>query len=424
MADAMQLDLPSGEPSSATHGRGRSQTIVGPARDSEDFNEPSSARRDLLKRLDDILGHRPVPTPFWAVLLFADVSKLETFVDEAAKSTYFIEFVMHACAAMPLVWKQKAPQPPKSSSSGTCSDDSKNNRKETFIDRVRERHDDSCVIDGTTPVEVVHIYPHYLLGGRKTNFARSYPPFWDMLSFFWAPERIEMWHRQVFRDRSDPTKQFDSIRNMMCMSPTAHELWNRGSFVLKPVEINANETEMEVEFFWQAASASTMDDVLPVTTIPSTSRGLDGVYFPDSQKRSLLMIDTEEGPKKIATGHRIIIMTPDPEKLPLPSMELLDMQFALSRIVNLSGAGKVADLDDETQSEEDEGMALGKNKDVEDWVSSCEHSSDDEGSYDTDKDQPKSGDTSVEPSPAKVRTTQVDSSLSAELEQSLVFRES
>ena len=49
---------------------------------------------------------------------------------------------------------------------------------------------------------------------------------------------------------------------------------------------------------------------------------------------------------------------------------------------------------------------------------------DDEGSYDPGKDQPKSGDTSVEPSPAKVRTTQVDSSLSAELEQSLVFRES
>ena len=177
MADAMQLDPPPGEPSSATHGRGISQTIIGHVRDSEDFNEPSSARRDLLKRLDDILGHRPVPTPFWAVLLFADVSKLETFVDEAAKSTYFIEFVMHTCAEMPLVWKQKAPQPPKSSTSGTCSDDSKNNRKETFIDRVRERHDDSCVIDGTTPVEVVHIYPHYLLGGRKTNFARSYPPF-------------------------------------------------------------------------------------------------------------------------------------------------------------------------------------------------------------------------------------------------------
>lgn len=424
MADAMQLDSPSGERSSATHGRDRSRTIVGPVRDSEDFNEPSSARRELLKRLDDILGHRPVPTPFWAVLLFADVPKLETFVNEAAKSTYFIEFVMHACAALPLVWKQKAPQPPKSSSSGTCSDDSKNNRKNTLIDRVRYRHDDSCAIDGTTPVEVVHIYPHYLLGGRKTNLSRSYPPFWDMLSFFWAPDRIEMWHRQIFRDRSDPTKQFDSIRNMMCMSPTAHELWNRGAFVLKPIKVNANETEMEVEFFWQAASASTMDDVLPVTTVPSTSRGLDGVYYPDSRKQSLLTIYTEDGPKKVATGHRIIIRTPDPEKLPLPSMELLDMQFALSRIVNLSGAGKVADLDDETQSEEDEGMALAKNKEIEDWVSSCEQSSDDEGSYNTDKDQPKSGDTSVEPSPAKVRTAQVDSSLSAELEQSLAFGES
>ena len=68
-------------------------------------------------------------------------------------------------------------------------------------------------------------------------------------------------------------------------------------------------------------------------------------------------------------------------------------------------------------------MALAKHEDVEDWVYSCEKSSDDEASYDTDKDQPKSGDTSVEPLPAKVRAIQVDSSLSAELEQSLVFRE-
>lgn len=365
-----------------------------------------------------------MPTPFWAVLLFADVSKLETFVNEAAKSTCFIEFVMHACAAMPLVWKQKAPQPPMSSSSGTCSDDSKNNRKKPFSDRVRERHDDSCVINGTTPVEVVHIYPHYLLGGAQNKLRAKLPSVLGHVVFFWPPERIEIWHRQIFRDRSDPTKQFDSIRNMMCMSPTAHELWNRGSFVLKPIEINANETEMKVEFFWQAASASTMDDVLPVTTVPSTSRGLDGVYYPDSRKRSFLVIYTEDGPVKVATGHRIVIRTPDPGKLPVPSMELLDMQFALSRIVNLSGAGKVADLDDETQSEGDEGMALAKNKDVEDWAFSCEQSSDDEGSYDTDKDQPKPGDTSVEPSPAKVRTTQVDSSLSAELEQSSVFRES
>lgn len=68
-------------------------------------------------------------------------------------------------------------------------------------------------------------------------------------------------------------------------------------------------------------------------------------------------------------------------------------------------------------------MALAKHEDVEDWVYSCEKSSDDEVSYDTDKDQPKSGDTSVEPSPAKVRAIQVDSSLSAEPEQSSVFRE-
>lgn len=77
--------------------------------------------------------------------------------------------------------------------------------------------------------------------------------------FFWAPERIEKWHRQIFRDRSDATRQFDSIQNMICMSPTAHDLWKRGAFALKPVDMNPDETEMEAEFYWQAASALTID---------------------------------------------------------------------------------------------------------------------------------------------------------------------
>lgn len=68
---------------------------------------------------------------------------------------------------------------------------------------------------------------------------------------------------------------------------------------------------------------------LRVTTIPSASRGLDGVYHPGSRKRSLLAIYIDDIPMKAATGHRIIMKTVNAEKLPLPSIELLDMQFAL-----------------------------------------------------------------------------------------------
>lgn len=160
---------------------------------------------------------------------------------------------------------------------------------------------------------------------------------------------------------------------MMCLSPTKHELWKRGAFILKPVGTNVDKTSIEVEFIWQARRSLTMDYLLPVTTMPSTSRGLSS---PDV--RSTLTVTIDGAPVHLRTGHRIFITTPDAEKLPLPDMDLLDMQFALSRIVNLSGAGKVAELDDQTLSEEGDGMSLAKEKEIEDWVASCEQSSDDD----------------------------------------------
>lgn len=66
-------------------------------------------------------------------------------------------------------------------------------------------------------------------------------------------------------------------------------------------------------------------------------------------------------------------------------------------------------------------MALEKQNDVENWVSSCEQSSDEEDSYTAENEQPKSRDMFVEPSPTKVRTSPADPSLSTQLGHSLVL---
>jgi hypothetical protein len=59
----------------------------------------------------------------------------------------------------------------------------------------------------------------------------------------------------------------------------------------------------------------------------------------------------------IKTGQRFTLKTPDPNELPLPSKELLDMQFVLSRLVNLSGAGEQSDEEDFDDPNENIGTA-------------------------------------------------------------------
>ncbi|PYI34920.1 hypothetical protein BP00DRAFT_422854 [Aspergillus indologenus CBS 114.80] len=62
------------------------------------------------------------------------------------------------------------------------------------------------------------------------------------------------------------------------------------------------------------------------------------------QSCTIVFSDTQ-----ICSGHKIIIMTTDdPQDKPLPSMELLQMQWTLNRLAALSGAAAVDDeeLDD------------------------------------------------------------------------------
>lgn len=67
-------------------------------------------------------------------------------------------------------------------------------------------------IDSMTPVGVVHIYPHYLLEGCKTNFARTYSPFWDMLAFFFFFGPPSALKSDTVRSlETDPTRQGNSI---------------------------------------------------------------------------------------------------------------------------------------------------------------------------------------------------------------------
>jgi hypothetical protein len=106
-------------------------------------------------------------------------------------------------------------------------------------------------------------------------------------------------------------------------------MWNKGQFALKPLELSSDHTELTVKFFWQVPNKYEPVSCIDLLTKPASSKGLC-----ESAGRWLFHPDG----KKICSGEVFKFKTTDAKKLPLPSMELLEMQWHLQRLVAMSGA--------------------------------------------------------------------------------------
>jgi hypothetical protein len=58
---------------------------------------------------------------------------------------------------------------------------------------------------------------------------------------------------------------------------------------------------------------------------------------------------------KIKSGDVLVFHTEDPVNLPLPSIDLLNMQWLLNRLLAMSGAADAPELDEEEAEDEDTG---------------------------------------------------------------------
>lgn len=121
---------------------------------------------------------------------------LEKIVEEAEKSLHFLEFCMHACVSLPLIWQQKEPkfQDEDEDWNGDLSSSSRSSgRKKRLTDLVADCDEYRCVARGTSPYDDAHIYPHFLLANRHSNVTKTLPPFWEMFKYFWTSDRIKSW---------------------------------------------------------------------------------------------------------------------------------------------------------------------------------------------------------------------------------------
>lgn len=190
-----------------------------------------------------------------------------------------------------------------------------------------ERDGKQCVITKMgAAVESAHIYPYSLrsLSGLECG------KFWRALAMFWPESVIEDW-------KSDVSGGGDTERcaNRISLSADAHVFYRKGLFALKPVSMSEDQKCLELEFHWLLPVPRSSSTVL-LSNKPSLEESLDG-----STERACLFDTTTD--RRISSGHRIRMETDDPVRLPLPSVELLKLQWALQRLASLSGAAELYD---------------------------------------------------------------------------------
>ncbi|EFQ96759.1 hypothetical protein MGYG_08683 [Nannizzia gypsea CBS 118893] len=202
--------------------------------------------------------------------------------------------------------------------------------------QCRSRDEYRCLITKSLdPVDAAHIFPHSMRGSLSTT--NKHYSFWSLLKLFWTERRISDWMAAAFLRGTT-----EVVENLLCFAPTIHRWHLKGLFGLQPIRRSEDGKEFTVKFYWlplrkPAAKVHLLTD----PTIPEDLVGINKDY------RAWNVLTGEE----IASGREIVLTTSDPDNLPLPSWDLLELQWTLQRLAALSGAADVfADTIDDDDS--------------------------------------------------------------------------
>jgi len=117
-----------------------------------------------------------------------------------------------------------------------------------------------------------------------------------------------------------------------------------GLFALKPLKLSRDQKKLTVQFFWQVPGNHDIESQIDLLTEPTSSEGLE-IVANESNKHWLTRLENDGSTPRIRSGETFTFTTKDPKNLPLPSLELLEMQWVLQRLVGMCGAAGWPSLD-------------------------------------------------------------------------------
>jgi hypothetical protein len=184
-----------------------------------------------------------------------------------------------------------------------------------------------CVLTGIRIIEVAHIYPHHSIKQKEEDKGSPRHAFWDMLGAFWPVEKVATWEAKLFPQGIGEKGQ-EEVYNLISLAPTVHAIWGKGLFALKPISESNDKKTLIVQFLWQEKQIGHFPKISP-TTPPTSTEGLE-------QTAGIWLFD--KNGKKIRSGDYFELCTDDPIRKPLPSFELLELQWFLQRLQGMAGA--------------------------------------------------------------------------------------
>ena len=183
-----------------------------------------------------------------------------------------------------------------------------------------------------------------MLSSTNSQKSRDIDRFWNRLSIFWGKEQVETWKHSIFPFYDNPSIGVDAAFNLICLAPQAHRMWNEGAFALRPLD-GSDDYKLEVEFVWQTRYKLCSSSNVDLLKVPASSQGLNrsSVSSDDTDQRALHWVDYNDPDlqsRTLFSGARFTFTTTDPVNLPLPSKELLNMQWALQRLTAMATAAE------------------------------------------------------------------------------------
>ncbi|RDW61172.1 HNH endonuclease signature motif containing protein [Aspergillus mulundensis] len=212
-------------------------------------------------------------------------------------------------------------------------DDKERNSK---LPKMTNERDGGCVLTrADEALEGAHIYPFSLTNQPK----RDQKNFWSMLSYFWSPDKVDKWKKEIMGEAGT-----EFLGNMICLNKYAHGLWGKARFVLEPLELSEDKCSLPVRFWWLPIRR--YSEKVPINTPPSISSSM-------TQTGTATKLWNHLTEQKLCSGDEILLTTPDAAEYPLPSVELLRMSWNLTRVLAMSGAADILPDAEDSDSEDD-----------------------------------------------------------------------
>ncbi|CAG8097471.1 unnamed protein product [Penicillium salamii] len=161
---------------------------------------------------------------------------------------------------------------------------------------------------------------------------------WQWLALFWGTQKVQAWRDLLMRDSVINAHQ---IYNLLTVALDVRNYLDCGLAALRPVSVNEDETEMRIALHWlplpKEFGEMTRTDLVPLTQNPLEEPRFRPTMTHGNNHPVYIVYGGGRTWEAVRSGHIFTVKTTNVEERPLPSFQLLELMWFLTRIATMEG---------------------------------------------------------------------------------------